>query len=199
MKKGIGFICIYLAMSTVAFADATDDLQAKLQALKSMSAHFSQTVTSGHRRLSTSNGTMALMRPGRFRWQTNSPMQQLVVANGAKIWVYDPELEQVSVKRQAQEVGGTAGVFLSGEHHLRRDFEVNEVARGVYDLKANSSKESIQHLKLSFVNNTLTAIELFDQLGQRTNIRLSKIKTNITLPGSLFQFKVPKGVDVVQQ
>ena len=201
--KNIGLLCL-LGWAHSVFSDTVSDaLQAKLHSIHAMSAQFTQIVKTRHRALSRSSGTMALARPGRFRWQTVSPMAQLVVANGKTLWIYDADLEQVSVKKQAKEMSGTAAVFLSADHDtIDRDFVVSVSEKGseaVFDMRAKSHKESIQQVKLRFVGDLLTGIELFDQLGQDTLIHLNHIKTNIPLSASLFQFKIPKGVDVVEQ
>lgn len=202
MKKIILLLC--LAFTNSVFCDsASDALQAKLNAMQSITAHFKQVVKAKQREISRTAGTMALKRPGRFRWQTKSPMEQLVVADGQKLWVYDVDLEQVTVKKQEKELGGTAALFLSGYNDsVSRDFEVTEAISGSvqsYDLHSKSSKANFQRLKLVFANNVLTSIEMFDQLGQHTIVNLSQVKSNPKMAESLFQFTPPKGTDVVQQ
>jgi outer membrane lipoprotein carrier protein len=195
---------ISLAFSAVAFCEsAGDDLQAKLNAMRTLTAEFKQVVKSKEREISHSSGTMALERPGRFRWQTKEPMAQLVVADGKKLWVYDVDLEQVTVKKQDESMGGTAALFLSGyDNTVTRDFEVTVEGSGAnqsYDLHSKSDKANFQRLKLVFANNVLTGLEMFDQLGQHTIVNLTKVKTNPKVAATLFQFKPPKGMDVVQQ
>src|SRR5262249_3239949 len=130
-------------------------------------------------------------------------MEQLVVADGKKIWVYDVELEQVTVKKQDKSLEGTAALFLSGyDNTVTRDFNVSETASGAmqaFDLHAKSSKTNFQHLKLIFTHDVLSTIEMFDQLGQHTIVNLTKVKFNPKVVAGLFQFKPPQGVDVVQQ
>jgi len=186
-----------------AFCDAASEVQAKLNAIRTMSATFTQVVKAKKRDVSNSSGTMALARPGRFRWQTKEPMPQVVIADGKRLWVYDVDLEQVTVKKQEKGVGGTAGLFLSGyDDTVSRDFVVTQSKEGkkdYYDMKAKSSKAGFQRVKLIFVGEMLNGMELYDQLGQRTQVRLSNIKNNPKLAEKLFIFKTPKGVDVVEQ
>ncbi len=186
-----------------AFCDAAADAQAKLNAIRTMSAKFTQVVKAQRREISRTTGTMALARPGRFRWDTKSPMPQLVVADGKRLWVYDVDLEQVTVKKQEKGIGGTAGLFLSGyDDTVSRDFEVTAGKQGnkdYFDMHAKSSKANFQRVKLIFVGSTLNGIELYDQLGQFTQVQLSNIKNNPTLAENLFKFKTPKGVDLVEQ
>ena len=186
-----------------SFGATADVLQNKLNSIRTMSAKFSQVIKAGKKVLSRSSGTMALERPGRFRWQTRDPMAQLVVADNKHLWVYDVDLEQVTVKKQEKGLGGTAALFLSGyDDNVTRNFTVSNSNEGkdeLYDLQAKSGKENFQHVKLRFLGDSLTGIELDDQLGQHTVVTLSDIKNNPPLPASLFEFKPPKGVDVVQQ
>jgi len=178
-------------------------LQTKLNALKTMTASFKQIVKAKKHEVSSSSGTMALERPGRFRWQTKEPMEQIVVADGKKMWVYDLELEQVTVKKQEKGLGGTAALFLSGyDDDVTRDFAVTQTQKGktlVFDLKSKLPKENFQRIKMIFNQNSLTGLELYDQLGQVTTVRLNQIKSNMKLDSKLFRFTPPKGVDVVQQ
>lgn len=202
MQKTI--IMLMLFWMPLAYCDVVSDaLQVKLNAIRTMTAKFNQVVMAKKREISHSSGTMALARPGHFRWQTQQPMAQLVVADGKQLWIYDEDLEQVTVKKQDNGLGGTAGLFLSGYNDtVTRDFNVTVKTLGdssCFDLQARSIKANFQRAKLTFKGNALTAIELFDQLGQHTDVHLSAVKINPKIEQSLFQFKTPKGVDVVEQ
>lgn len=201
MKK-TSIIILSLYASLLCAETPTERVQAKLNAIASMSANFTQVVKAGKRQVSNTKGTMALSRPGKFRWQTKSPMEQLVVADGKKLWIYDVDLEQVTVKKQEKSVGGTPALFLSNTNDtVSKDFNVVRLAgKGEsFELQAKSPKENYQRVTLTFNGKELSNIEFYDQLGQQTNIRLSEIKNNPSLPNDLFEFKPPKGVDVVKQ
>lgn len=206
--KWICMVCLSVGTTSVSvYALTTDhdaaDLQDKLSSIRTFSASFDQKIRAKKRHISTSSGQMALSRPGLFRWQTNQPMAQLVVADGRHVWIYDKELEQVSVKKQTKSIGGVAALFLSEEPALlTRDFKVTKAlqsSRSVFTLLARSSKSSFEKIELIFDAQTLTQMTLFDQLGQQTEIHLSHVKQNPKLAAKLFHFTVPKGVDVVQQ
>jgi outer membrane lipoprotein carrier protein len=202
MKKYIAIAFMFLGQN--AFCESAGEvLQAKLNAIRTMSASFNQVVMAKKRQVSKSSGTMALARPGRFRWQTKSPMPQLVIADGKKLWVYDVDLEQVTVKKQEKGLGGTAALFLSGyDDTVTRDFEVSESKKedkDYFDLHSKSNKANFQRVKLIFKGDELIGLELYDQLGQHTNVKLSNIKTNPALAETTFKFKTPKGVDLVEQ
>ena len=202
MKK---IVCLPLLLwVSCGYCDKVSDaLQMKLNAIHTMSASFAQVVHAKKREISRSSGSMALARPGHFRWQTKDPMSQLVVADGTRLWIYDVDLEQVTVKKQEKGVGGTAGLFLSGYNDtVTRDFTVTvkqDGQKSAYDLHAKSKKANFTDVQLTFDGDRLVGIALRDQLGQRTLVTLTQIKQNPRLPSSLFEFKAPKGVDVIRQ
>ncbi|WP_367605915.1 outer membrane lipoprotein chaperone LolA [Legionella sp. W05-934-2] len=203
IKLFAGFYLLLVSTSTLANTPE-DRLQEKLNHMKSMTASFKQIVRAEGREVSRSRGKMALLRPGRFRWHTISPMEQLVVADGSKLWVYDIELEQVTVKRQQKGIGGTPGLFLSGyDDTVSRDFHVVESKmrhnQTQYDMNAKSKDENYQRVLMTFNQDKLVQLVLYDQLGQKTTVDLASIRTNPTVPMSQFKFKPPKGVDVVKQ
>lgn len=202
MKKFV-FIVLFCFSTYVLAMTPAEQLQNKLNAIHTMSAHFSQKVTVKKKTVSKSSGSMALKRPGTFRWETKDPMEQLIVADGKKMWIYDVELEQVSVKTQQKGLGGTAALFLSGyDEDATQDFLVTEQNNGsssTFNLKTKTDKENFQRIQLIFTNDQLTALELYDQLGQVTYVTFSNIKMNQNVSATLFQFKPPKGVDVIKQ
>jgi outer membrane lipoprotein carrier protein len=202
MKK-IVFLVSLLITSSGVCQSVGEVLQAKLNAMRSLTANFTQVIQAKRREVSSTSGTMALERPGRFRWQTKDPMEQLVIADGEKLWVYDVDLEQVSVKKQEKDLGGTAALFLSGyDNTLTRDFDVSAIGSvndQAFDLHSKSSKASFQRLKLFFNQDILNRIEMYDQLGQHTIVSFTDVKLNPTIAADLFQFQPPKGTDVVQQ
>lgn len=202
MKKNV-FYLLFCFATPLFSMEASENLEKKMNAIRSMTASFNQVVKAQAREISHSKGTMALNRPGRFRWQTKSPMSQLVIADGQHFWVYDAELEQVTVKKQGKELGSTAGLFLSGYNEtVAKDFDVKQTHQGTqdeFDLRAKSSKANFQRVRLSFDEDALIAINLYDQLGQQTSVRLSKVKLNPVLAPSLFTFIPPKDADIVEQ
>ncbi len=203
MIKRILFATLVLITSNVIAKTAAVTLQHKLNSLHSMSANFSQVIRAKNRIISRLTGRMALQRPGKFRWDTKEPMAQLVIADSRRVWIYDVDLEQVTVKKQVKGLGGTPALFLGGySDTVTRDFIVtasNQGKRELFDLHSKSSKDNFQRIKLTFTGDALHAIEFFDQLGQHTTVQLSGVKTNLQLAATLFSFKPPKGVDVIQQ
>ncbi len=203
MMKSILIFLVSVFVSGSFAASPAEELQTKLNEIRTMTADFKQVVATNKRQVSNSSGTMALERPGRFRWYTKSPMEQLVVADQKHLWVHDVDLEQVTVKKQEKGLGGTAALFLSGYNDtITQDFTVTKKTEGskqVYDLQAKSPKANFQRLKLIFADHALDTLEMFDQLGQHTIVNLKNVKNNQTLSLDLFRFEPPKGVDVIRQ
>lgn len=198
----IRLIFVFFLCLPVGFSETSSEfLQKKLDIIKTMKANFIQTVATKKQGVSNASGIMALSRPNHFRWQTNKPMPQLLIADGEKLWIYDEELEQVSVKKQSKNIGGVAAMFLSEKNNLvGRDFNVSWVKKGnkhYFDLQAKNRQASFERVQLFFDGDILKGIDLYDQLGQHTKVTLKKVTINGHLPPDLFKFTVPEGTDVV--
>ncbi len=178
-------------------------VQQKLNAIRYMTASFTETVSGTKKAISKTTGKMALYRPARFRWETRSPISQWVIADGKKLWVYDIDLEQVTVKAQQKGIGDTAGLFLSGYNEtLSKDFTVTYQSlhnQDVYTLKSVKKQSDFQTMALFFEKNVLVRMMLLDMLNQETDIHFSNIKMNQKPIMKLFEFRTPKGVDVIEQ
>lgn len=202
MKK-LCFIVLFVFMHSGFAASAAQALQKKLNAIRTMKANFKQVVRTDERVVSRSSGSMALSRPGRFRWDTKEPMAQLVIADGKKMWVYDVELEQVTVKKQKKSLNGTAALFLSGyDDTVARDYRVSMTKKNGlqrFDMQSKEPEKGFQRVKMTFDGKVLKRMDLYDQLGQVTQVSLSQVKLNPSLAKKLFQFTPPEDVDVVRQ
>lgn len=202
LKLVFGFACLLGSLSTEA-QDAGEMLVQKLNAIKSLSADFNQTTQTKKKEISHEKGHMVVERPGHFRWETKSPVNQLLLADGQKIYIYDPDLEQVTIKPQTKAMRGTPASFLSSSNEaLLEDFSVNMQPKGqeeVYQLEAKNPQPTFVRMMLSFKGNELQSMFLEDQLGQKINVILNKVKQNLVIPKSSFEFKPPRGVDVIRQ
>ncbi|MDF1683568.1 MAG: outer membrane lipoprotein chaperone LolA [Legionellaceae bacterium] len=201
-RVALGFVCFFMLQNAYA-GEVSDILWGKLSHIHAMTASFSQQIYAKKRSLSQSSGSMAFVRPRQFRWETKKPLEQLLIADGQKIWMYDVDLEQVTVKPQTESMGAAAGLFLSeNKSHLVSDFSVESERDGkleIFKLKARGKQANIQRVILRFDGDYLASMDLYDQLGQRTVVRFDKAKMNLVLPENLFQFTPPVGVDVVEQ
>jgi outer membrane lipoprotein carrier protein len=202
-KKIIACFLSIIFASPVWSNSASEHVQHKLTTIRTMKANFSQVVRTKRKKSFSSTGYMALSRPGRLLWSIQKPVAQSVIADGKRLWIYDVSLEQVTVKPEREGMGGVAGLFLASSHsNVAQYFDVTENVHGNmfdYDLRSKSKKASIQKVHLRFAGAQLVLLQLFDQLGQNTEIHFNNIQMNQALPMGIFNFRPPAGVDVIRQ
>lgn len=179
------------------------ELRSFLTEVITLEASFSQTLIeadSEHTR--RSEGRFYLHRPGRFRWDYASPDPQLVVADGEQLWLFDPELEQVTVRALDEGLSGTPAMLLSGEGRLEDSFRIGAAYReeGLdwVELAPLEEAADFAAVRVGFESGKLAAMELMDALGQTTLIRFSALVVNPKLDPGLFQFTPPEGADVIR-
>ena len=171
---------------------------------KTLTARFSQlTLDASGTHLQETSGQLALKRPGQLRWHTDAPLEQLLVSDGQKVWLYDPDLEQVTIQALDQRLTHTPALLLSGDvSQIRESFEITHKEAGdVVDfiLKPKSSDTLFDSLRLSFRGGVINDMQLIDSVGQRTNILFLGVKMNEILNPDQFTFEIPEGVDVIQE
>lgn len=202
MKRRL-FLLAVLSFPLLAQAGAVDALKQFLDGTRSYRAEFSQSVLSkSGRKPLQSTGKLAFQKPGKFRWDVEKPYPQLMVGDGQKVWIHDPELEQVTVKKMDQALGATPAALLSGTSDMLRNFNLSEggEADGLQWVEARpkSQEASFDRVRLGFApNGELKAMEMFDNFGQTTFLRFHQPERNPALPASLFRFTPPKGTDVI--
>ena len=199
------FFTAALLLGAPAFA-AADTARARLDAfatgLHALTGHFAQTLTdlNGHGSKSSS-GTLALQAPRQFRWDTLSPYKQAIIADGSRVWLYDPELEQVTVRVQSTEEAHSPLTVLTDVKNLDKNFNVGEQGSrdGLLWMRLTSTAKDPQfaHADLGFDANGLARMTFSDALGSVTDIRFSNWQRNAVIPPSMFNFVPPKGVDVI--
>lgn len=201
-------MCSAALLCAAVSAQAADVAASKLSDLlgkaQTLSGRFSQLTLDGSgTQLQETSGQMALKRPGQLRWHTDAPMEQLLVSNGEKVWLYDPDLEQVTIQKMDQRLTHTPALLLSGDvSKISENFEITyEEAGQVVDfiLKPKARDTLFDNLRLSFRSGVLNDMQLIDSVGQRTNILFMGVKMNEPLDASLFNFEIPAGADVIQE
>ena len=197
----LGFASFSLQAATEQVA--IERLTTLLNQAQTISGRFSQLTLDGSgTQLQETSGEMALKRPGQFRWHTDAPMEQLLVSNGEQIWLYDPDLEQVTIQKMDQRLTHTPALLLSGDvSQIAESFEITLKEGGsVVDfiLKPKAADSLFESLRLSFRNGVINDMQLIDNVGQRTNILFLGVKMNPPIPASQFTFEVPEGADVIQ-
>lgn len=203
-------LMLLAVLSTASlFAHADDEAAVKrltqlLNQAQTITARFSQLSLDGSgTQLQETAGELALKRPGLFRWHTDEPMEQLLVSDGKQVWLYDPDLEQVTIQSLDQRLTHTPALLLSGDvSQIRENFEITFKEGGsVVDfiLKPKSKDTLFDSLRLSFRNGVLNDMQLIDSIGQRTNILFMSVKMNEPLDYKQFSFEIPEGADVIQE
>ena len=206
LLTSLGVAAPMVALTQTANAAPADSLTAakRLNALltntKSMTANFSQTTKGASS--GSFKGTMSVQRPNNFRWETKSPSQQLIVANGSSMWIYDKDLEQATKQNVDSQVGNTPALLLSGDpSKIAQNFKITQpyATKNYYVLYPKSGDASFKNLSVSFSGGKPVMMVLNDTLGQTTSIKFSNIKLNPSISSSQFKFTPPKGVDIINQ
>ena len=190
-------------LAGTAFAGARDNLDAFSKGLQGLDGQFEQRLYDLDGRLKeTSTGRVALSAPRLFRWEYATPYEQLIVADGEKVWVFDPDLDQVTVRPQGPEEQNSPLAALVDPAKLERDFKVREgeEAEGLSWLllsPRDPEQASFSSARLGFDGQALVRMEVVDTLGQRTEVKFSGWKRNPAFAAGTFRFVPPAGVDVV--
>ncbi|WP_339528466.1 outer membrane lipoprotein chaperone LolA [Pseudomonas mucidolens] len=196
-----------LALTTfTAHADPASvaSLTNLLDKSKTLTARFSQMTLDGSgTQLQETAGEMAVQRPGLFFWKTDAPNEQTIVSDGKKVTLWDPDLEQATIKTLDPRLSQTPALLLSGDvSQISESFDITSKQQsGVIDftLKPKSKDTLFDTLRLSFRNGVINDMQLIDSVGQRTNILFTGVKANQPVAASTFKFDVPKGADVIQE
>lgn len=202
MHKFIGTLVLWLLASTAIADTAADQLRNTLAATTSLEGEFTQTLFDADgEQLETSAGQFILQRPGRFYWHTTEPFEQLVVSNQQTLWLYDPDLEQVTVREVTDEIRKTPAMVLSDDvSQIAEAFTITVEERDGHTwfaLAPVRDDELFTLLELQFAGDELLGIELEDGLGQQTVFAFSNTTRNRPVEESLFTFTIPDGVDVL--
>jgi outer membrane lipoprotein carrier protein len=182
---------------------APEPLRRFLAGTQAAQARFTQVVFDrAGRRVQEASGRMQFARPGRFRWEYEKPHPQLIVGDGEQVWIWDRDLNQVTVRRLDRALAGTPAALLAGDLDIEKAFRF--AAAGTHDgyewIEAvpRAPESGFESVRLGFAQAALGAMELRDALGQRTLIRFTEVERNPKLAPQLFRFVPPKGADVVR-
>ncbi|GMR08183.1 MAG: outer membrane lipoprotein chaperone LolA [Gammaproteobacteria bacterium] len=180
-----------------------DRLEKFFREVQTVTADFTQTVKDAENvTLQETSGKMIIRRPNRFRWDYLLPYQQLIVSDGNKVWLYDMDLEQVTVQSAEKALKNSPAMLLSGNRPLEESFVINELGakdgREWVELLPRAKDSTFQRMLLAFDKNNLEIMELEDSFGQTTRLQFSAIRRNINVANQVFQFTPPKGVDIIE-
>ncbi len=198
-----GGLCLAgLAPALALAADAQTQLHAFVGNVRSASGTFTQSTKSSQgQQAPAQSGSFAFQRPGKFRWAVEKPYEQLVLSDGQKLYQYDPDLAQVSVRSVGPAIGNAPAQVLFGDGSLDKSFEVKPLPakEGLQWLRATprTAEAGFAYMDLGFDNNLPVRIDILDAFGQTTRVEFTTIVPNPKVPASQFSFVAPKGVDVV--
>ena len=201
MQKLIALL--FLSLPMAAHAAATDKLKSFIAATRSAQANFTQEVQDKNgKRLQSASGTMQFVRPGKFRWEYRKPYAQLIVGDGQKFWMYDADLNQVTVKRLDAALGSSPAALLSGSDEIERGFTLSNIQGrdGLEWLQAKpkSNETTFEKILMAFNSKSqLVVMELHDAFGNHTVLRFSELVKNPPMSPQRFKFVPPKGADVL--
>lgn len=196
----------FFSLSLSAAVSAADDGIAQLQRFiaqaGSAEGHFEQIVVSGAaRRPQLSSGSFAFERPGRFRWLVDTPYPQLLVSDGGRLWIWDEDLNQVTVKVLDDALGSTPAAILAGEGALEEAFELVDegVAEDLVWVRATprQADASFEFMRMGLSGDMLMRMELRDHFGQTTTIDFVSIQLGVQRAPEFFRFVPPEGADVI--
>lgn len=190
-------------VTMTAQAGSLDDLHAFAAQTRTAKGSFTQRIVSRTQKASQpSSGDFVFARPGRFRWTYVKPYEQLLVADGEKLSIYDKDLNQVTVRKLGDALGNTPAAILFGSTDLDKTFDLKDtgIRDGVSWLEASpkSKDTTFEKISIGFRNGELAAMELRDALGQTTMLDFSNVERNPKIDASTFAFTPPKGADVLQ-
>lgn len=206
MKRLLLIATAAIALSVSSLAMAAGPARARLDAfagdLHSLTGKFTQTLKDANGNSGkASNGTLALQAPRQFRWETLAPSKQTIVADGSRVWLYDPDLEQVTVRVQSSEESHSPLTVLTDVKQMDKDFNVAE--QGDHDglswlrLTSRAKDPQFDYADLGFDANGLSRMIFRDQLGAVTDIRFSGWQRNVPIAPETFNFVPPPGADVI--
>ena len=182
--------------------DAAATVERYLSNLSTWSADFSQTINDeSGKTLRSASGHLYLQRPGKFRWDYLKPAEQMVLADGKKLWFYDKDLQQANVRNMDAALSNTPATLLSGGAALGSQFEIRSLpeSEGLewFQLVPKHPDTDFQAVRLGFAKGELVRMMLADKLNEVTSLRFSAARRNVALPADEFTFTPPAGVDVI--
>ena len=189
-------------MAASAHASSIDRFKAFASSTQAASAQFEQKVVDRSGRLvQEAKGRFVFQRPGRFRWTYDKPVDQLIVGDGQRVWIYDRDLNQVTVRRMSSALGSTPAALLAGSGDVEKAFDLSDAGErdGLEWLEARPRERDagFERIRMGFSATGIQAMELTDHFGQTTFLRFSGLSRNPKVDPSEFRFEPPKGADVL--
>jgi outer membrane lipoprotein carrier protein len=200
LNKILAFVFLFFSQSVMA--DGVSSLRDFFNNTTTMRAQFSQMVNDKQgRKIQEVDGIMQLQRPNKFRWDYKKPYEQQIVSDGKQVFLYDTELQQVTIRELSKTLGSSPAALLAGGDAVEKSFTLKNATRKdglTWVLALPKDKESgFDRVLLGFKADKLRKMELYDSFNHITHITFNDVERNLTLQDATFLFTPPKGVDVV--
>ena len=191
-----------LVLPAAASAATVEELKSLLRETTTARSRFAQMVLDKNLKpLQQSTGNMQFARPGKFRWEYDKPYQQTIVGDGTRVWIYDKDLNQVTVRRLDVALGSTPAALLAGSSDIDKSYALtatgNQDGLDWIEAVPRARDNTFEKVRLGFSKSGLEAMELRDQFGHVTVIKFSAIERNAKIAPETFRFTPPKGADVI--
>ncbi|MEE8364747.1 MAG: outer membrane lipoprotein chaperone LolA [Gammaproteobacteria bacterium] len=202
MKKLVTLFLVVSYLSGTAFAQSAESrLNAALKSLDNLTADFKQTVLDQDRQVvQQSSGRVAIQRPGKFSWIYTTPYEQQIIADGSELWVYDVDLDQVTVKPMESGLAAAPIMILMRQQEIGKEFVVSEVGQRKFlywvSLEPKIKDMDYSQVYIGLKDGAVKAMELRDNFGQSTQIVFENLRLNVVHNPDIFKFIPPEGVDV---
>jgi outer membrane lipoprotein carrier protein len=198
------WLCILLLLPGFAAAASVDNLKTMLNQTSTAKGRFAQVVLDkNNKTLQQSSGTMEFSRPGRFRWEYVKPYEQTIVGDGSKLWIYDKDLNQVTVRKLDRALGASPAALLAGSNEIEKSYALKSAGEngGLDWLEAipRSQDTAFERIRMGFGKAGLETMELKDQFGQTTVIKFADLERNVKFAPNAFAFTPPKGAAVISE
>ncbi|MDJ0780230.1 MAG: outer membrane lipoprotein chaperone LolA [Gammaproteobacteria bacterium] len=193
-------LLLFLA-GPVSASEAEERLNQALKNLDNLTAEFKQTLRDEDKQIvQQSRGTLALQRPGKFAWIYLDPFEQQIIADGSELWIYDVELDQVTVKPMDESLSSAPIMLLMKQSDVGEQFRVSEVGQRKYlywvELESQAPDLEFTHIYIGLQDGKVVAMEMRDRFGQSTQIVFENLRTGVIHDPRTFRFEPPPGVDV---
>lgn len=201
----IGKLAVVIAammLAGPATASGLEQLKSFLGGAKTGKTTFRQVVSArAGRAPQESSGTFAFSRPGKFRWTYDKPHAQIIVGDGEKLWIYDPDLNQVIVRKLDLALGATPAALLAGDDALEKNFDLQDGGKSgdleFVDAKPRAADRGFNGVRIGLKDNLPRTMELRDSFGQVTQLTFGAFERNAAVDAATFSFVPPQGADVV--
>ncbi len=202
LMAGMTSLSVAQPLTTEAAPAADNLLKTFLTDLDTFTAEFEQTLfNEAAEELESSAGVVTLMRPGKFHWVYTQPYSQYLISDGNQLWIYDEDLEQVSVSAISDAIEKSPASVLAGDTDLEDNYIITDLGNmdgaDWVELASADPESQYNSIRLGFNGEELSGMILFDNLGQTTRILFKNGKRNDSVDVSMFDFTPPEGVDVI--